>query len=226
MCSIIQITESAHLQLKSLIRMKRLFLILFLFSLSLSGRAQDINTSEQTLEFYYIAHDRTSPVGKICDFIKERQKEATYYKDLAMIFYLADGENPMIVKMNLPGDNRQDFQNIINSLQQQMSHDISPIGDIKSVTDLFNEVDFVDSEGNPCFRSFQWISFVTPLFWQMQYNEDVIAALYFILDMGNLPEDYLTMDIYFDSDSSFKYNSKTPFGLKDICGPCNILPLL
>ena len=69
MCSMIQITESAHLQLKSLIRMKRLFSILFLLSLSLSGRAQDINTSEQTLEFYYIAHDRTSPVGKILSLI-------------------------------------------------------------------------------------------------------------------------------------------------------------
>ena len=90
--------------------MKRLLSILLLGFLTLSVRAQDISTSEQTLEFYYIAHDRTSPVGKICDFIKERQKEATYYKDLAMIFYLANGDAPMIVRMNLPGDNRGHLQ--------------------------------------------------------------------------------------------------------------------
>ena len=111
--------------------MKRLLSILLLGFLTLSVRAQDISTSEQTLEFYYIAHDRTSPVGKICDFIKERQKEATYYKDLAMIFYLANGDDPMIVRMNMPGDNREDFQDIINALQQQMSHDINPRDDVR-----------------------------------------------------------------------------------------------
>ena len=60
----------------------------------------------------------------------------------------------------------------------------------------------------------------------MQYNEDVIAALYFILELDTLPEDYLTMDIYYDSKESLEYNSEIPFGLKDMGGPCNILPLL
>jgi hypothetical protein len=206
--------------------MKRLLSILLLGFLTLSVRAQDISTSEQTLEFYYIAHDRTSPVGKICDFIKERQKEATYYKDLAMIFYMANGDAPMIVRMNLPGDNREDFQDIINALQQQMSHDINPRDDVRLISQLFNDVDFAYDDRNPRFRSFQWVSFITPLFWQMQYNEDVIAALYFILELDTLPEDYLTMDIYYDSKESLEYNSEIPFGLKDMCGPCNILPLL
>ena len=165
-------------------------------------------------------------MGKICEFIKERQKEATYYKDLAMIFYLANGDNPMIVRMNMPGDNRADFQNIINALQQQMSHDVNPRDDVRIITQLFNEVDFAYDDRNPRYRSFQWVSFITPLYWQMQYNEDVIAALYFILELDRLPEDYLIMDIYYDSKESLEYNSEIPFGLKDICGPCNILPLL
>ncbi len=206
--------------------MKRLFFILLFCFATFLGRAQQPKSSDQTLEFYYIAHDRTSPVGKICDFIKDRYKEATYYKDLAMIFYLADGENPMIVKMNLPGDNRADFQNILNALQQQLSHDINPKDDIRNITNLFNEIDFVDNAGVPSFRSFQWVSFVTPLFWQMQYNEDVIAALYFVLDLESLPSDYITIDIYYDSNDEFKYDNEIPFGPKDMCGPCNILPLL
>ena len=206
--------------------MRRLLFVLFLSLFPLLSGAQDISTREQTLEFYYIAHDRTSPIGKICDFIKERQKEATYYKDLAMIFYLADADSPIVVKMNLPGDNRADFQNIINALQQNMSHDINPRDDIRQITELFNEIDYIDDNGNPRFRSFQWISFITPLFWQMQYNEDVIAALYFIMDMDKLSEDYLTIDIYYDSENPLNYNKEIPFGPKEICGQCNIMPLL
>ena len=32
--------------------------------------------------------------------------------------------------------------------------------------------------------------------------------------------------IYYDIKESLEYNNEIPFGLKDICGPCNILPLL
>lgn len=206
--------------------MKRLFTLVAVVSLAFNVMAQEVQAPQQTLEFYYIAHDKQTPVGKVCDFLIERQKEATYYKDLAMVFYLANGDNPMIVRMNLQGDNRKEFQNIINALQQQISHDISPKADREEIVRLFNELDFVDDEGNPNFKSFQWISFVTPMFWQMKYNEDVLAALYFILDMGQLPEGYLTMDVYYDNATPLNHNKKYPFGEKNMCGPCNILPLL
>lgn len=206
--------------------MRKLFIVFLLMVFTQPIFAQELKSSEQTLEFYYIAHDRTTPVGKVCDFIQERAKEATYYKDLAMIFYLANGDNPTIIRMNLKGDNRKDFNLVINGLQQQLSHDINPNSDRRIITELFNDVDFVDEEGNPLYRSFQWISFITPLFWQMGYNEDVLASLYFILDLGSLPSDYLSMDVYYDNDSNFKYNNRKPFGDKELCGQCNILPLL
>lgn len=206
--------------------MKRLFTFVAALSFTFSVMAQEFPASQQTFEFYYIAHDEQTPVGKVCDFLIERQKEATYYNDLAMVFYLANGDDPLIVRMNLPEDNRKDFQKIINALQQQISHDISPKADREEIVRLFNEVDFVDDQGNLSFRTFQWISFVTPMFWQMKYNEDVLAALYFILDMGQLPEGYLTMDVYYDNATPLNYNKRFPFGEKNLCGPCNILPLL
>lgn len=188
--------------------------------------AQEYDKSEQTLEFYYIAHDRTTPVGKVCDFILDRYKEATYYKDLAMIFYLANGDNPYIVRMNMEGDNRKDFDNIINALQQHMSHEISPNDDRYFITELFNETDFMENNGKLRYKTFQWVSFVTPIFWQMGYNEDILASLYFILDMNKLSTDNFTMDIYYDNDGNFRYNSSKPFGDKKLCNRSNIMPLL
>lgn len=188
--------------------------------------AQEYDKSEQTLEFYYIAHDRATPVGKVCDFIQDRYKEATYYKDLAMIFYLANGDNPLIVRMNMQGDNRKEFDNIINALQQHMSHEVSPNDDKRIITELFNDTDFLESNGELSYRTFQWVSFVTPIFWQMGYNEDILASLYFILEMNKLSADTFTMDIYYDNDGSFRYNSAKPFGDKKLCNRSNIMPLL
>ena len=88
--------------------MKRLFYILFAALISFSASAQT-----QSFEFYYIAHDRTTPVAELCNRLEQVYEIALSYEDYAVIFYLPNYDDPKIVKVNLPGDNRDDFKNII-----------------------------------------------------------------------------------------------------------------
>ena len=84
--------------------MKRIKFILLCLILPLMASAQ-----EKTFEFYYIAHDYTTKVNDICSMLEEKYEMAVEFSDCAMVFYLPDRDNPKIVKMNVPGDNRGDF---------------------------------------------------------------------------------------------------------------------
>ena len=101
--------------------MRRLIYLAIALMLSLSAAAQT-----QSFEFYYIAHDRTTPVADLCDRLEQVYETALSYEDYAVIFYLPNYDAPMIVKVNLPGDNRDDFKNIISELRLKPSHEIFP----------------------------------------------------------------------------------------------------
>ena len=98
--------------------MKRLLYILFLM-MPLAVSAQN-----KSLEFYYIAHDRSTPVNELCDRLEQVYYTALSYDDFAVIFYLPNYNEPVIVKMNLPGDNREEFKTIISELRLKSYHEI------------------------------------------------------------------------------------------------------
>ena len=160
--------------------MKRLALIL-LMMIPIMGYAQN-----QSLEFYYIAHDRTTPVADLCQRLESVYETALTYDDVAVIFYLPNYDEPITVKMNLPGDNRDEFKNIISELRLKSSHEIYADIDYQSIVHLINEHDFIDADGNQTYSSVLFCWYVNPDFWQFLYNEELIASLYFILIKGNL----------------------------------------
>ena len=110
--------------------MRKLLYAILLVMASLPGFAQS-----QSLEFYYIAHDRTTPINELCNRLESVYETAMSYEDFAVIFYLPNYDEPKIVKMNLPGDNRDEFKEIISELRLKSSHEIFADVDYASILD-------------------------------------------------------------------------------------------
>ena len=150
--------------------MKRILFILLMF-VSFVSTAQ--NHPQQSFEFYYIAHDRTTPVNDLCARLESVYELALELPDMAVIFYLPNcGEQnePLVVKINLEGDNRNDFKTIISELRLKSAHDIYADIDYACIVDLINQHDFITETGAPVYSSVTFYWYVNPDFWQFQYN--------------------------------------------------------
>lgn len=192
--------------------MKRILYIFFLISFPLIGTAQT-----QSLEFYYIAHDRTTPVGDLCQRLEDVYETALSYEDFAVIFYLPNSyDNPIVVRMNLPGDNRDDFKKIISELRLKSSHEIYADIDHEHIVNLINEHDFIDEQGNPTYNSVLFCWYVNPDFWQFQYNEKLIASLYFTLELDRY-QGYVSTQVWHAAGDGLKVDRNYPFGTKNLC---------
>ena len=201
--------------------MKRIKLILLCLILPLMASAQ-----EKTFEFYYIAHDYTTKVNDICSMLEEKYEMAVEFSDCAMVFYLPDRENPKIVKMNVPGDNRGDFEDLLAKLRGRYAHETYAYVDIKKVVETIDASEVFGEDGSLLCQSFRMVWFVNPSFWSMNYNESLISALYFILDLEQYGSK-VTIDIWNSSEDRITYDRKNPFGTKNLMGkyPFHLLVL-
>lgn len=200
--------------------MKRLAYIFMLLALPIMGYAQS-----QSLEFYYIAHDRTTPVGDLCQRLESVYETALSYDDFAVIFYLPyydEEDKPLVVKVNLPGDNREDFKNIISELRIKAAHEIYADIDYPNIVELINEHDFIDSDGNHKYSSVLFCWYVNPDFWQFQYNEKLIASLYFTLELDKY-HGYVTTQVWHAGGDGLKWDRRAPFGSKNLCRTMNFM---
>lgn len=193
--------------------MKRFLPFLLLCLLPSLAAAQS-----QSLEFIYIAHDRTTPVNALCERLTEVYDYASQDEGQGVVFYLANADSPRIVRMNLPGDNREDLAGLLGELRYKSAHEIYPDVDQEEIVELFNTLDFLNDSGRPAFSTFTMTWYVTPTFWSLGYNEALIARLYFTLDLGSLPSNYFNMDIWHARDDGLKYDEALPFGPKKLCG--------
>ena len=196
--------------------MKRLLYILFLM-MPLAVSAQN-----KSLEFYYIAHDRSTPVNELCDRLEQVYYTALSYDDFAVIFYLPNYNEPVIVKMNLPGDNREEFKTIISELRLKSYHEIYADIDYQNIEYLLNNHDFIDEKGNPTYTSVLFCWYVNPDFWQFQYNEKLIAALYFNMELTKY-RGYVTTQVWHASGDGLNVDNKYPFGSKNLCADMDFM---
>ena len=189
---------------------KLIFTVLSLF-IAVIGYSQT-----QSLEFYYISHDRTTPVNDLCNRLESVYETAMSYEDFAVIFYLPNYDEPKIVKMNLPGDNRDEFKHIISELRLKSAHEIYADINYANIVDLVNTHDFIDESGTPTFTSVLFCWYVNPDFWQFLYNEKLIAALYFNLEL-NKYTGYVTTEIWHAAGDGLEIDKEKPFGSKNLC---------
>lgn len=183
--------------------------------------------SQQDLAFIYIAHDEYTAVQSLIERLKGAFADAINYPESrAVIFYLANAENPIVVQVNTKNDNQQEFDRIVDELQTKRSHNVEPVVDCARIQEIFNADDLIDDEGKGLYRSAEWTYYVNSTFWALMYNESVIASLFFIMDMEEMIESgYLRVNIMHGADDTLPYNEESPFGPKALCASKKFLPM-
>lgn len=202
--------------------MKKFFISFsILFCATLISYAQS-----QTLQLVYITKDHTTETNPLVRDIMDLYHSAERDKSQAVIFYLANASRPIIVKVNLPDDNRKDMNMIIDALVSKSETMISPSDDLRHFVEIFNQHDVIDENQNPLFLNAEILYYITPAFWELQYNEQIIAAAYFALGMDEpWANGYFSMSIYHNENDGLVVNQDMPFGHKRLCKNYNFFLL-
>lgn len=183
---VVKLLDSIYLVTK----MKRIYYLFFL--LFCFGNVAVAQKIPARYDFYYIAHDKDTPVGELIEILTEA---SVYAERLASpaIFYLANGDNPIVVKFNTPDANENDFEKVL--LQELRVKDYhTPAGhkDLLKILDIINENDFVVDGRMIPDTFFQF--YVGKDFWERECNISIIAALYMILNI----EHYINEGMIFE----------------------------
>lgn len=205
--------------------MKRLGLIILSLLGALSVWGQ--NSLDQELFFFYIAHDTDTNVRETMDRMDELFDMANEYPDeYAVIYYLPNGESPVVVKVNTPDANPDDYQMLKKELNYNRMHHIDPEIDVATIQELINEIDIIDESGKAKYKRVEWRYYVNSSFWLLNYNEKIIASLYWILDMQPLVESkYLLINTMYGKESNIEFDRELPFGPKDLCRSYKFVPM-
>lgn len=177
---------------KMIIKMKRTLSMLVIMFLAVGvAEAQKIPTR---YDFYYIAHDNETPVSRLVDELKEAASFAERLSTPA-IFYLANGDKPIVVKFNTEDENEMDFENILlKELREKDFHNPAGRKDLLNILDIIKETDFVINGKMIQDTFFQF--YVGKEFWERECHISVIAALYCILNVEHYTNDGMVFEIY------------------------------
>lgn len=210
--------------------MKKFILTVFVIVLSvLAVFAQYDEGQKPTFYFYYIAHDNTTPVVELDELLRGYfQSHLSNVDDSEsgedpVIIYLSSGERPFIVKAHLPGGSRdwKEYDNVItNELFGRNSHEVNPTADIGSIIGLINDAGVFGPDGGLSDKYgeavFQF--YVTPRFWLNKQNEELIATLFYILDIEKAIEMGGKFDItvYYPPNAPLYQDNTAPFGKQNL----------
>ena len=165
---------------------KLVLLCLLLFGVAASAQ----ETVDREINFIYIHHTTDTPVQDLCKRLDTEFKDAKRF-DKPLIIYLANAETPYVATVGIDGVDQEGFDNIVYALQEKRYHPVEPSADVLNIIKLFNEDDFLLSSGKPKYTSMTWQFYISQDFWNAGYNEQIIAKLYYSLDLDRLPDNYL-----------------------------------
>lgn len=208
--------------------MKRLSFFFSLFCLlstiSMPVMAQDeveTTPSKQTFRFVYTAMDTSIPLQALLKDLQDAYNHALL--EGPAIFYLANGSEPIIVKVNTSDDNRDDFEGgMLAWLKQNTSSTVDGSFDKKKILGLLSEYNFTDNEKNLIYGRTDFEFHVGQSFWNMSNNEVLIAELFFELDLSYfLSSDRFSFNVI--CPRSIEIDDRHPFG---VLNPDNINELI
>lgn len=202
--------------------MKKLLALLMILSCGILS-AQD--SRQNSLRFIYIYHTPDTPVAELCRTLTNSFNDARNYH-LPTIMYLAYMDSPYIATAGMGTDNVEAFERIINRLQEKRFHPIDTNGDLKKLIELFDEHDFLTDWGTPKYESMYWSFYVNQEYWDANYNELIISKLYYALELGTLPADFLRFQIFYSGTEEFHYDKEYPFGQKNLCPELKTIELI
>lgn len=191
--------------------------LLMLSAAVLSAGAQNDSRAD-ALCFVYVASSPQTSVNSVVEYLDSRYERAVNEKDFVLIIYMADKDEPAIVRVNTHDDNRGEYGKLIEKLRSQSYHPIYPDYDLERIVRLFDENDFVTEGTNMLnYRSVDWHFHVTSDFWNNNYNESLIASLCFVMGVEHFETDNFRLRCYFSRDDKLTYDPEFPFGSRNFC---------
>ena len=162
---------------------------------------------QQTFNFIYVAPDNNMDMRNLLS-------ELGGYKDSddPTVFYFVAGDAPIVMRCNMVDDNSSGFDDFIKDyLKWDMSKwTVNPISDKSNILSLLSKYDFLDENGELKYKEVQIIFNVGEAFWTEGYNETVIAALFFELNVAEYLEKGMQFRIFLRGTSEF--DNDNPFG--------------
>lgn len=183
------------------------------------AQVEEESPAEQTFQFVYVAQDHSMNVQALTEQLRDAYNHAIM--DGPTIFYVSRGTSPMIVKVNFPDDNRNDFEDqLLPKIAEQESPSVDGGFDKKQILELLREHNFVDESGHTIYGRTDFKFYVGQSFWTMGNHEAVIAPLYFELDIANfISEETFNFNVYcprnIELDNNSPFGSLNPDGIND-----------
>lgn len=203
------------------IRYFYLFALLLTFALPVSAQEEVFDDGlEPTIEarkfrFIYVAPDNFMSQQGLIEALTDHYNHIVAEESPA-IFYLSFKPEPVIVKLNTGnGDNPDEFESeLLYTLRQSMSYNVTPDLDRTEILRLLNENDFVDENNRFIHDNMEFDFHVGKSFWDSGNNEAIIAAIYFDTDAKKYIDDNkMQFNVIFRCPpSKGTLNRETPFG--------------
>lgn len=161
---------------------------------------------DRDLYFVYIVHDRTSRNELISTLIKNHDDVKN--NDQIWVFYLANGNNPVIVESTPEAPNDSRFEEMLNVIGRNEELYVNSSFDLRALIRYFNKFNYADNDGNILFNTVTWRIYTTSSFLKSQIEDPFIASVYWVFD------DMKKHQIYFEPYVE-DYQAKTSLGIKN-----------
>ena len=157
---------------------------LFVCCLRFSSGAAYAASDVDELRLYYIMKDAYTIAGPLDQAIRKAYEEAIGNPHIKTVFFLPNtGQDPSIITVNLPNDNRVEFEGLISTLHQG-NHQVNATRDVDALIDLFSKQDFLLPSGTPRYGSIQLYFFTCASF---DIGAGFIPRIWFALDLNQIP---------------------------------------
>lgn len=182
----------------------------------------------KSLKVFFIDHEPSLPTADIIKYLRQERRKATENEDICRIFYMPNGNSPYVATVNLgradDERNTEDaFDNICAALNEP-SHNKNATYDRSSIINLFREFDVIANDYTVNYSSVDMEFILTSEFWTLGYNESIVGALYFALNVPRIvanTNNTFYFNVYVDPDvfdSIEAISNKQPFGIKNYDG--------
>lgn len=197
--------------------MKKLVAVCFLLLSAFLSVSAGGDTSTQELRFIYITNSVDTPTASLTKHLKQVYKDGMNY-GYPTIFYLSNMNSSIVATIGLGRDDSKAFGEIINILQTSTYNNVDANHDLENIVDIFDSVDFLDDDGKFKYQTMVWDFFINQSFWDLGYNDKIIAGLFYVLDIGGIPEGCFRIRIQYSGVGDLTYNISKPFGDRLDCG--------
>lgn len=176
----------------------------------------DVHAQDMELEINYIAHDHFN--AEFLDKVDEIYMINRGSRSRKTYLYLANADTPEILVCNTA--EQKEFDTFKYNLNSQLKHNVWPEVDLKKLVELLESDDFIDDNGNPLYSYFTLNFYITSSFWLYNYQETLIARLFWILELAD--KENVIVNIYHPEGDPIQYDPDNMLGVKRLNGDYNL----